>query len=101
MYVNGRHIPPEGVNLLMDHEKTAIMRYRTLFEGSSIHHLNSGLQITPDKYINGFFMLLFDLTPDLTSSEGHISDPVNGHIRLELKFSKDLPDPMCVIVPGI
>jgi len=33
MYVNGRQIPSEGVNLLMDHEKKAIMGYRTLFEG--------------------------------------------------------------------
>jgi len=69
MYVNGRQIPRKGVNLLMDHEKTSIMGYRTLFEGSGIHHSNSGLQITPDKYMNGFFMLLFDLTPDLAASE--------------------------------
>jgi hypothetical protein len=37
-------------------------------------------------------MLVFDLTPDLAASEGHTSNPVNGHIRLELKFSKPLPD---------
>ena len=53
MYVNGRQIPPEGVNLLMGNEKAAVMGYRTLFEGSGIHHSNSGLQITPDKYTNG------------------------------------------------
>ena len=94
IYVNGRQIPPEGVNLLMDHEKTSIMGYRTLFEGSGIRHSNSGPPITPDKYINGFFMLLFDLTPNLAASEGHTSDPVNGHIRLELKFAKDLPAPL-------
>jgi len=65
MYVNDRQIPPEGVNLLMVHEKTAVMEYRTLFEGSGIHHPNSGLQITPDMYINVFFLLVFYLTPDL------------------------------------
>jgi len=75
------------------------MGYRTLFEVSCIHHSNSGLQITPDNYINGFFMLVFDLTPDLAATEGHTSDPVNGHIRLEIKFVQDLPDLMCV--PGI
>ena len=98
MYVNGRLSPPEGVNLLMDHEKTAIIGYRNIFEGSGIHHSNSGLQITPDKYVNGFFILLFDLTPDLAASEGHTPDPVNGHIRLELKFGKYLPDPMSVLL---
>jgi len=65
MHVNGRQILPEGVNLLMGHENTAVMGYRTLFEGSGIHHSNSGVQINPDKYINGFFMLVLDLAPDL------------------------------------
>ena len=59
---------------------------------------NSGLQITPDKYINGFFMLVFDLTPDLAASEGHTSDPTTGHMRLELKFGSDLPDPISVLL---
>jgi len=97
-YVNGRQIPPEGVNLLMDKEKTAVMGYSTLFEGSGIHHSNSGLQITPDKYINGFFMLVFGLTLDLAASEGHTSDPVTGNIRLELKFGKYFPDPISVLL---
>jgi len=85
------------VNLLMGDEKTAVMGYRTLFEGSGIHHSNSGLQITPDKYINGFFMLVFDLTSDLAASEGHTSDPVTGNIRLGLKFGKDIPNPISVL----
>jgi hypothetical protein len=43
-------------------------------------------------YIAGYFMLLFDLTPDRAASEGHTSHPDNGNIRIELKFAKDLPD---------
>ena len=82
----------------MKHEKTAIMGYRTLFEGSGIHHSKLGLQITPEKYINGSFMLVSDLTPDLAASEGHTSDPVNGHIRFELKFANPIPDPMVCLL---
>jgi hypothetical protein len=85
MYVNSRQIPSEGLSLNMGHDKT-------LFEGSGIHHSNSGLQITPTMYINGFCMLVFDLTPDLAASEGHTLNPVNGNIRLELKFDKPLLD---------
>jgi hypothetical protein len=98
MYVNGRQIPPEGLSIIPSHEKTALMGYKTLFEGSGIHHSNSGLQITPDMYINGYFMLVFDLTPDLAASEGHASDTVNGNIRLELKFGKALPDPIVCLL---
>ena len=64
LHVNGRQIPAEELSLGIDHDKTSVMGYRTLFEGSGIHHSNSGLQITHDIYINGYFMLLFDLTPD-------------------------------------
>ena len=58
LYVNGRQIPSEGLTLNMGHEKTSVGGYATLFEGSGIHHSNTGLQITHDMYINGFFMLL-------------------------------------------
>ena len=78
MHVNGKQISAESLSLVMDHEKTSVMRYRTLFEGSGIHHSNSGLQITQDMYINIYYMLLSDLTPDRAASEGHASQPENG-----------------------
>ena len=43
-------------------------------------------------------MLVFDLTPDLASSEGHASDSAHGHIRLDLKFIKALPDPLVCLL---
>jgi hypothetical protein len=42
MYGNGKKVPTEALNMNMGLEKT-IMDYRTLFEGSVIHHSNSGL----------------------------------------------------------
>ena len=41
-------------------------------------------------YINGYFMLLFDLSPFRGASEDHTSHPKNGNIRIELKFKKPL-----------
>ena len=58
MYVNGRQIPSESLSLNMDHEKTSVRGYATLFEGTGNHHSNSGLQITYDMYIIGFVMIL-------------------------------------------
>jgi hypothetical protein len=63
LYVNGRRVPSGGLSLDMDHEKTSVMGNRTPFEVSGIHHSNTGLQIT-HMYINVYFMVLFDLTPD-------------------------------------
>jgi len=90
LYVNGKQIPTEGLALNMGHEKTSVMGYRTLIEASGIHHSNSGLQIARDMYINGYFMLLFDLTPGRSASEGHTSHADSGKIRVEWKFSKQV-----------
>ena len=43
-------------------------------------------------FIAGYFMLLFDLTPDRAASEGHISLPDQGNIRVELQFDKPLSE---------
>jgi hypothetical protein len=74
LYVNGKLIPSEGLSVDTGHEKTSSMAYRTLFDRTGIHHSNSGLQMC----IAGYFMLLFDLTPDRAASEGHTSHPNNG-----------------------
>jgi hypothetical protein len=92
MYVNGKQIPYEGVSTDFGHEKTSVMAYRTIFKGNGIHHSNAGNQITHDMFINGYFMLLVDLTHDQAASEGHVSHASNGHIRLELKFAEVLPE---------
>jgi len=90
--VNGKQYPNEGLSLGMHREKTSVMGYRTLFEGSGIHHSNAGHQITHDMFVNGYFMLLFHLTPDQGDSEAHTSHPEQGNIRVEMKFAKPLPE---------
>jgi len=34
-------------------------------------------------YINGFFVIVYDLTPDLAASEGHMSPPTSGDIKID------------------
>ena len=75
LFMKGKRVPSEGISLDMDHEKTSVMGYRTLFEEPGIHYLKSGFQITHDTYINGYFILLFDLTTDRGALEGHTSHP--------------------------
>jgi len=90
LFLNDKHFSNEGLTLDMEHEKTSVLGYRTLFEGSDIHHSNTGLQIKHDMYIHGYFMLLFDLTPGMGASEGRTSDPENGNTTIKLKFNKPL-----------
>jgi len=50
LFVNWKQYPNDGLSLGMDHEKTSVMGYRTLFEGSGIYHSNAGHQITHDLF---------------------------------------------------
>ena len=93
MYVNGKQIPLEGLTMDTGHEKTTVFDYRTPFEGPDIHHSNTGLQITHDVFITGYFLLLFDLTPDQSPSDGRTSLSENGNIRIELKLTPYTPWP--------
>jgi hypothetical protein len=72
MYVNGKQIPNEGLSTNFGNEKTSVMAFRTIFKGSGIHHSDADNQITLDIFVNGYFMLLFDLTPDQAASEDHV-----------------------------
>jgi hypothetical protein len=74
------------------HEKTSVLAYNTLFEEPGICHSHAGLQLNHDMFIVGYFMLLLYLTPDRAASEGHMSLPDQGNIRLELQFDKPLPE---------
>jgi hypothetical protein len=46
-------------------------------------------------------MLLFDLTQDGSASDGHVSLPENGNIRIEFKFDSSLTDAFTSSVPRI
>jgi len=92
LFVKGKQYPIEGLSVGMDHEKTSVMIYRTLFEVPGIHHSNAGHQITHDMFVNGYFMLLFDFTPEQGASETHTSHPEQDDITVELKIAKPLPE---------
>ena len=89
---NGRPIPSEGLPLYMSHEKTWVLDYNILFDGSGIRHSNVGLQVTHRLFMARYFMLLFDLTTGSAASECHISLPHQGNIRVELQFHKPLSE---------
>ncbi len=91
LYFNGKQIPNGGLNLNTYNERGSVMAYRTLLERTGIRHSNAGLQISHAMHVNGYFMLLFDLTPHHGASEGRTSHPDSGNIRIEAKLKKALP----------
>ena len=82
----------------MNKDKTSSIAYNTLFDAIGINHSDNGLQITHDMFLSGYFMLLFDLTPDRSASAGHKSHPENGTVKIETKFAKALPEPITCLL---
>jgi hypothetical protein len=97
-FVNGKQSPIEGLSMDMSSQKTSVMAYNTLFDATGIHHSDTGLQIRHDMFLNGYFMLLFDLTPDRSASASHKFLPDNGVVRIEMRFAKPLPDPITCLL---
>jgi hypothetical protein len=84
LIVNGKQYPIEGLSMDMGSQKTSVMAYNTLFDATGIHHSDTGLHIRHDIFLNGYFMLLFDLTPDRSVSASHKAHPDSGVVRIEM-----------------
>lgn len=72
--------------------------YNSLFYATGIHFKDCGLGISHSDYKNGFCLSCFDLTPDLSSSESHLSPNLTGILGLQIKFARTLTKPVTLIV---
>lgn len=101
LYVNGVQIPNEPIETnFVDGSEVCARAYSTLFEATGILHTSQSNLITKEMFSNGYFMLAFDLTPDMSgnssssswlgSSTTSSSMMNQGNIRLEARFSSTL-----------
>ena len=72
--------------------------YNTLFSGTGIHWKDEGNQIKYEDYARGLTLFAFDLSPDLSASEPHWNLQKQGTLRLEVKFSEPLAQPINAII---
>jgi hypothetical protein len=54
--------------------------------------------ITPNMFRQGFLVLGFDLTPDISADEAHISLACPGNVRSEARFTPALTEQAACIV---
>lgn len=75
-----------------------LQAYASLFESCGIFFSDTGNNITRSEYPNGYALLGFDLTEDLSASENHLSLPRQGSLRIDIQFGKALTEPIAVIL---
>jgi hypothetical protein len=73
LFVNGQLYPIQVLSMDTSSQKTPVMAHNTLFDATGIHHSDTGLQIRPDMFLNGYFMQLFDLSSDRSAFASHKS----------------------------
>ena len=74
-----------------------IRAYNTLYTGTGRLFCDEGLDINREEYPNGYALYAFDLSPDLTDDD-RFDLLRTGSVRLQLKFSQDLQQPITLIV---
>ena len=75
----------------------ATRAYET-FSSTGIHHDDRAHMITLEMFTQGFYVLGFDLTPDMEADEEHINLPRQGNVRIGARIKKPLPEPVTCIL---
>ena len=98
LYIDGHQIPSKPYT--PDFEKKRWARsYLSLFTGTGMAWKDIGNTISYDEYDKGFAIWCFDLSPSMADGD-QVELLKTGNLRIEISFSKPLPDPIHVIVLG-
>ena len=82
----------------MDYAGTESVRaYNSLYTGTGRLFYNEGMAIKRTEHPFGYALYAFDLSPDLTDDE-KFELLCTGSVRLQLKFSQRLDDPITIII---
>ena len=57
--------------------------------------------IDPEDFVNGMFIIPFDVTPTSAANMEYLSKIEGGHCRIELQFKKPLPHNIIIITYSI
>ncbi|GBN64755.1 hypothetical protein AVEN_99708-1 [Araneus ventricosus] len=96
VYVDGQSLPHNPLELNFD-KNNYIKGYYSLFSGTDKFGQDQGLFISREEYINGNTLFAFNLSPDLCDEE-HLNLIKHSNLRLEIKFTKALPQTICVLI---
>ena len=67
--------------------------------GKAGEDMNIG--IDPEDFVNGMFIIPFDVTPTSAANMEYLSEKEGGHCRIELQFKKPLPHNIIIITYAI
>lgn len=100
LYVDGEQVPSKPLQPHFEKSKDKyVMAYHSMFSGSGVHFSDAGTVISREDFGQGYCLMAFDLTPDLSASDTtHWNLVRNGSVRMELGFDDALPETVNCLV---
>ena len=96
LLVDGKMVPQKPLDSDFTNDLT-LRNYHTLLETTGVLFNQGGIGIDRSEYEQGYSLIAFNLIPDLEES-GCYHLIKKGNIRLELKFSQALANPVNVVI---
>lgn len=98
IFIDGDHLTTRSIQSHFSRD-LYVNAFHTLFTGTGIHYLNEGNSINRTQYPNGYCLLAFDLTPDLSANQSaHWNLIKQGSLRLDVRFDQALTESInCVV----
>lgn len=97
LYVNGVLTPNESIKTDFNSDQYS-RAYASLFSATGILHTIQGNMISKDMFKNGYFMLAYDLTADMSGNSNCGSLTNNGNLRLEARFDAPIPTTISCLI---
>ena len=78
-----------------------IREYCSTFMSLNMFNTDDSHGITYEQYKNGYFFMLYDMTPDSNLGSGNVNIKKPGNLRLELSFKSALKTTVNVLLYAI
>ncbi len=98
LFKDGQPVPAKALEPNFDNQMY-VRSYQSLFGAIGKYGQDEGNQLSREDYLNGYTLFAFDLTPELEEGDT-CSGAHEGNLKLEIHFSKPLPNTINVIVLG-
>ena len=96
---DGVHHPPEGYTPDFTNQRF-LECFEDTLECLDLWGRDKNNGITPEMYINGFTFFTWDLTTDMSAASNNFNQPLDGTLRLDMKFSAPLTKNVNVFIYG-
>lgn len=98
LFVNGAAIPNESIIMNFNEGHQYSKAYSTIFSATGLLNTPQSIMITQDMFKDGYFIIVTDLSSDLSGIDSTSSLLNQGNIRLEARFKKQLENTVTCLI---